>query len=92
MRQRRKKAKQKVPGQLSEPRHGISKQAVMSPLYFLNHVPCYRTVSKHYLHRIARILRDLCKSYYSPAGALCQTERGGNDTEIKKLYQTETVS
>ena len=27
---------------------------------FFSHVPCYRTVSKHYLRRMARFFRDLC--------------------------------
>ena len=48
----REKSIQKSARLRSVPRHGVSKQAVMSQLSLFNHVLRYRTVSKHYLREI----------------------------------------
>jgi hypothetical protein len=56
----------------SAPRHGISKQAVMSPLFLIRRVPRYLTDSKHCLHRIARSFRDRCQRYCTSRKPACQ--------------------
>ena len=56
----REKRHQKSARYRSVPRHGVNKQAVMSPLHPISHVPRYATDSKHYLHRPARCCRARC--------------------------------